>query len=379
MPSASAQTLLSEGEAILSAQKNSPFLKAADLEIKKQKQLQGQSFNLRNPDITIESPSATYMTVGVLQSFEFPSVYVKQGRLAKENTMLAVKGLEISEAELKKNIQSVYLNWQYIVEKLSLLKTQDSLYQKISEAAAKQFENGQIDILQKYFSESQYGEIHTQFIQLQHDAQVSLQQIQMYTGKTEALIPYPITKRKSAEFLETEISSAGNFPLVAYARQKIAVSTQSWQLEKHKIIPGFSFGYLNQGPKTTEFPLRLRGGINIPLWFWQYRAGIKAAKTELRVVEQNAIAQEQGIILKLQETQSDLNKYSSTLNYYEKEGLQRAENLISTAARMYIAGELDYVAYLRTLSDGYTIRFRHLETLFQFNHSLITLQYLYGQ
>jgi hypothetical protein len=31
----------------------------------------------------LESPTGEFMTVGVLQSFEFPSVYVKQGQLAK--------------------------------------------------------------------------------------------------------------------------------------------------------------------------------------------------------------------------------------------------------------------------------------------------------
>ena len=62
----SAQTTLTDQQAIDLALKKSPLLNAATLQVKQQKQLQGTSFNLRNPDITLESPTGEFMTVGVL-------------------------------------------------------------------------------------------------------------------------------------------------------------------------------------------------------------------------------------------------------------------------------------------------------------------------
>ena len=52
-----AQIVLTEEAAINLAMKHSPIVKGASLQVKQQRQLEGTSFNLANPDFTLESPS----------------------------------------------------------------------------------------------------------------------------------------------------------------------------------------------------------------------------------------------------------------------------------------------------------------------------------
>ena len=379
---ANAQTTLTEQEAINSALKKSPLINAAALQVQQQKQLQGTSFNLANPDITLESPSGDFMTVGVLQSFEFPSVYIKQGQLAKQQTVLAEKGKNLTEAEVKQTVKTVYLNLQFANEILQQLKKQDSIYFSISDAASRQFTSGQIDFVAKTFAASQYSEVHNQFVQAQTDAQVALAQLQLYTGITDSITTTSLGKGKTS-FLITNLTidsaSLVSTPFIQYFTQTQSVAKKSLQLEKNKALPGFSFGYMNQGLKNTEIPLRLRAGINIPIWFWQYTAAIKAAKTNLQITEQNTLAQQQNITAKMQQAKGDALKFQTSLVYYETTGLKQADDLITSSARMFSAGQSDYITYLRTLSDAYSIQVKYLETLRAFNQSIININYLNGQ
>lgn len=379
---AQAQTALTEQQAVELALRKNPLLNAATLQVKQQKQLQGTSFNLANPDITLESPTGEFMTVGVLQSFEFPSVYVKQGQLAKQQTVLAEKGKTLSEAEVKQQVKTAYLNLQFANQILGQLKKQDSIYLSIADAASRQFTAGQIDFVASTFAATQYGEIHNQYIQAQTDVTLALQQLQLYTGITDSITTIPFAKTNSQTLITgitTDSATLVRTPFIQYYTQTQSVAKKSLQLEKNKALPGFSFGYMNQGLKNTEIPLRLRAGINIPIWFWQYSSAIKAAKTNLQITEQNTLAQQQNLNAKLQQSKSDAIKFQTSLAYYETTGLKQADDLITASARMFSAGQTDYIAYLRTLSDAYNLQFKYLETLRAFNQSIININYLNGQ
>lgn len=377
-----AQIALTEEEAIILSLKNSPLLNAAALQEKQHKQLQGASFNLANPDITLESPTGEFMTVGVLQSFAFPTVYVKQGQLAKQQTVLAEKGKVLTEAEVKLQAKTAYLNLQFANQLQQQLKKQDSIYFNIAEAANRQFTAGQIDFVAKTFAASQYGEVHNQYTQAQTDATLAMQQLQLYTGIADSIATTPFTKSGNTYLItaiSTDSTTLGSTPLIQYYTQTLMIAKKFLQLEKNKALPGFSVGYLNQGPKNSEIPLRLRAGINIPIWFWQYSAAINAAKTNLQITEQNKLAQQQNLCAKMQQAKGDVLKYQASLTYYENKGLKLAGDLIAASARMFSAGQTDYITYLKTLSDAFSIQVKYLETLRAYNQSIININYLNGQ
>lgn len=376
------QVKLSEQEAIVLAMKASPMITSSGLQVQKEKQLQGASFNLANPDVTLESPSGEFMTFGVLQSFEFPTVYIKQGQLAKQRTILAEKGTILSQIEVKQRVQSAYLNLQFANAAIAFLKKQDSIYSSISEAASRQFEAGQIDFVSKTYVAMQYGEVHNQYLQALSGLRIAMGQLQLYIGITDSIIPVPLTRNITFTSLLISVPDSNTMtttPHIQYLLQEQSVAQKSLQVARNKALPGFSFGYLNQGARTTEPSLRLRAGLNIPIWYWQYAATIKAAKTELDISRQTTMLQQQNLALRIQEEIGNFNKYSTSLDYYDSIGLKQADDLISASGRMFSAGESDYIAYLRTMSDAYSIRIKYLEIQKNYNQTIINLHYLIGQ
>ena len=329
-----AQKQLTEDEALKFALQNSALFNASSLAVTQSKQLQKTAYNFANPEIMIESPTGEFQTVGVLQSFSFPTVYIKQGQLLKQQTALSQVEQKITEGDLKYQIKALYLSIQYLDLIYNQYKIQDSIYNQISKSAQRQYDAGQIDYLEKTFTDAQYGEIHNQFIQTQTDLVVAQSQLQIYTGIKEAITTTALQKSASTvniSIVKQDTTAILNNPSILYFKQQQIIGKKTLSLERNKFLPGFTIGYLNQGPLSTSANMRIRAGINIPLWFWQYTGSINAAKTGLKIAEQKTLAQQQSISVEMQKAQGDYLKYNQSLNYYETIGIKQTDDIIAAS------------------------------------------------
>lgn len=373
----SAQTIVTEQAALDSARKHSPLLKVAELQVRQSNYLRKTAFNLPNPEIIAESPTGEFYAVGVLQSMEFPTVYIKQGQLLKQQSLLSEKGKALSLNEVMRLVRSVYLNAQYSQQLLTQLQYQDSLYNQIQQSAKRQFEAGVIDYLAKTFAEAQYGEIHNQLVQVQNVYKANLQQLNLYAGLVLESRVTPLSKL-SVLSVPADTSAVSQSPFLQYAKQNQAVNQKQLSLERNRVLPGLVVGYLNQGAKETETYYRFRVGFTVPLWFWQYSGNIKAAKTGLYIAEQQMLAQQQQLTAELQTAISEYSSAEQALSYYETNGLRQADDIIHAGKRFFESGQTDYIAYIRNINDAYAIKRTYLETLRTYNLSIITINFITG-
>lgn len=372
-----AQHVLSENEVVTLALNHSPLLKAADLQVSQRKALQKTAFNLPNPEIMAESPTGTFYAVGVLQSLEFPTVYWKQAQLLKQQSALAAEGKKLTTAEITRLIRSLYLNVQYEQLLLNQFRYQDSLYHQIHLAAKRQFDAGVIDHLEKTFAELQYGEIHNQYMQGVNSLNASTQQLSLYTGVTEEIRVTQLSKTQPIS-MNADTTALLQSPFLQYSRQNQRVTQQQLSLARHRVMPGLVFGYLNQGEKETETYYRFRVGFTVPLWFWQYGGDIKAAKAGVHFAEQELLVQQQQLTADLQTALSQYTSAQQALTYYETQGLHQADDLIDTARRFFESGDTDFVTYIRTINDAYAIKKKFLDSLRDYNQSIINIHYITG-
>ncbi len=378
-----AQRILLETEAIDAALKNSALMQVSDLQIMENKYLQKSAFNIPNLDIVAESPTGTFYPVGVLQTLDFPTVYFKQNQLQKQRTILSEKGKAITQQDIKRLVRQLYLTLQFAQALRDQLQVQDSLYRQVSESAKRQFDAGQIDYLAKTFAESQYGEVHNQFIQVQTDYNVTLHQLQTYTGLKESFTALPIERTVLSS---TDINAYGlpsdlylENPSYKYFLQLKEVNLKTLSVQRNKALPGLVLGYLNQGPPETETFYKFRVGIRAPIWFWQYSGNINAARTSVAIAEKQANAQQQFLTTEMELAVGNIQKYNESLRYYEASGLKRTDDIINTAKRFFESGQTDYINYLRNTNEAYLIKSRYLETLRNYNLSIITINYLTGK
>lgn len=373
------QKIISETDAVNMALKNSQNISAAGLSVLQQKQLLKSSINLRNPDIFIESPTGKFYTGSITQTTEFPTVYGKQYQLQKQRIVLAEKEKGLTENEVKFQVKQLYLSLQYASALQQQLYVQDTVYERISTAASRQFDAGQIDYLQKTFTESQYGEIHNQYLQAQLTI-ISLQsQLQYLTGLQEIFIAVPLDTNPAIDVTIINDSSAfTSNPSIQIFKQTSIIAQKNIALQKAKALPGLAFGYFNQGERNSPIGNRFRVGFTVPLWFGQYKSNINAAKTEWEINKQKASGLQQQLSVQLIQAQNELSIYTQSLQYYKNIGIPKANVIIGTAKRFFESGENDYINYLRNINDAYSIQLKYLEVIRNYNQAILSIKYLTG-
>ena len=68
-------------------------------------------------------------------------------------------------------------------------------------------------------------------------------------------------------------------------------------------------------------------------------------------------------------------KYQKALEYYQKEGLQYAEQIIATAQKSYANGDMSYWSYISFLNQAIDIKKQNTEATNAYNQSAIQLQF----
>lgn len=374
-----AQNVLTADEVVAVALKNSSAVKAASLVIRQNEQLVRSARNIPNPDVTLDSPSGIFYTLGVQQNFRFPTVYSRQVKLQQQHTLLAQKEKNVTENDFKYRIQTVYLNVQYADAYIKQLQSQDSVYTQIAVAAKRNFDAGTIDKLALIFAETQATDLKNQVAVAVQELTMAKRQLLLFMNNGQGAgfdIP-PLTRlpMTGISIADSEISRN---PRVEAAKQMEAVNQKTVEVEKANALPGFMVGYYNQSTRETNLAYRWRVGVSIPLWAGQYKSKIAAAQTGQEVSRQLTETQIQMLSTDLQSAQGEAIKFQSSLNFYETIALQQANDIINTAQRFFESGQTDYINFLRTSNDAYQIRLRYVETLRNYNQSILTINYLKG-
>lgn len=366
-------------QVVQAALRNHPLNRVAAFDVQAKKYAEKAALNLPNPEINAESPTGEFYAVGVLQSFEFPTVYTRQKRVAKAETALAQTGQAVNENELRYTLRTLYLEAQVAEYQARQWAERDSLYTQLAGTAARQFTGGEIDFLQKTLVENDAGTVHQEHLAAEQNVYLFRQQLLTLTGLADLGVLSPLVADTLGLFGQTLQGTLTGNPSVAYEQQTAKVAEQRINLAKSRALPNFSLGYLNQGIRSTPIDYRFRASIGIPLWAGQYRAGVKSAEAESQAAIARAEAQSQSIALERERAQREAATKLGLLHYYEREALPRSQVLISTALRLREAGQSDYLTFLRTLDGAYAIKREYATQVQAFETARIRLLYLSGK
>lgn len=364
---------------VQAALRNHPLNRAAAFDVQAKKYAEKAAINLPNPEINAESPTGEFYAVGLLQSFEFPTVYIRQKQVAKAETALAQTAQAVNENELRYTIRTLYLEAQVAEYQARQWAERDSVYIRVAGTAARQFTGGEIDFLQKTLADNDAGTVHQERLAAEQNVYLFRQQLQSLTGIADLSVLSPLVADTVGLFGQTLQGNLTGNPSVAYEQQTAMVAAQEVKLAKSRALPNFSLGYLNQGPRNTPLDYRFRASIGIPLWASQYRAGVKSAEAESQAAIARAEAQSQTIALERERYQREAATKLGLLHYYEREALPRSQVLISTALRLREAGQTDYLTFLRTLEEAYGIKREYATQVQAFETARIRLLYLSGR
>jgi cobalt-zinc-cadmium resistance protein CzcA len=383
-------------DAIQMALDSNLSVKSARLSIDMQKALKGASLDL--PKTVFDGQYGRFNSysndnsIAVSQSFAFPSVYMNKSRLADANIKSSLLQHDVSRLEIATQVKQVYWQYVYLASKQKLLSYQDSLFSGFLRAAELRAKSGETNRLEMITARSQSLEIKNQLFQVTADLGIFSRRLSLLLNTSALSVPSEKDLHKiDVSFMTDNVSLEQN-PSLGYARQKVEVSRIESKLERSQMLPDLNIGYFSQTIIGTQdvdgVALRfgpedrfagIQAGISIPIWFKPYTARIKAAKISENVARTEAESYAKSVTGNYKTMLDEYSKFSSSVEYYEKQAVPEAELIIDQATLSYKAGALDYLDYVLTLDRALAIKQNYLDALNNCNQTIITIEFITGK
>ncbi len=373
---------LSRQQALQLAQEKNPQVKLANLKKEKQQALKGSALGISSPEVIFEAPTSNELRPGVLQSFDFPTTYVRKYQSQNQQIAIAETEKQITLNQLRYQVNSTYNEMQYLREVFASYQQQDSLLEDVVEVTNVRLEVGQISNLEKLNAESQYREVKYQLDQVKSKLRTARVHMSLLTGN-----PNDTTITAGDEFTKVNLGSnvlnsdeayAGN-PLTKYYDQNKRLQHLQLKQNQSYWFPSLIVGYLNQGASNSPMQYRMRYGFTFPLWFWTNSSQVKAARKNVNIADQQVVLNQYDLKGNYTQALSELRQYTEALNYFEQTALPQAQEISKTAKEGYRLGSIGYYNYLLNLQQVIKIRLGYLEALKNYNQAIFTIQYLRGE
>jgi cobalt-zinc-cadmium resistance protein CzcA len=384
-------------EVLKVALKQNPNIKVAQFQTEKAEALKGTSFNLPKTDLGLDYGQTNSIAdndtrFSISQTFEFPTVYTNQSKLANSRVTASHLRQQVVENDLVAQVNSTYYSLWFLKNKEKVLQRQDSIYSRFSYAAQLRFDNGESNAL----------ELGTAIAELA-DIQIMVQENQAAIEEIRFALKYLLNADTAVDInvAELELKTAvkisnsddidvSNNPLVSFYNQQIEVAENERKVASAQLLPDITLGYFNQsliglgqtaiGTQTTyDSSDRFTGvqlGLSIPLWSKPHTAKIKAAKIQKQQNEAQLEAVQNETKSQLQSLFAVLQKNLNNIKTYKESGLPQSDLLLRTAQRGFEEGEIGYIEYVQGINRALTIQVKYLEYLNQYNQTLINIEQL---
>jgi outer membrane protein TolC len=301
--------------------------------------------------------SASKQTLQAKQSFHWPGVYKKMGRLADEKGELAGQIYRKKRKELLYTANVLMLRMIYLRKVNLRLEDRLRFAEKRFAGIQKMEKAGNADIMEVNKAKFHLLRIKRQMNQNQIDISRLNEQLKLLNGGLTinfSLNQYPVFPTMSMDSIIKEKTDM--MPSIQIARQEIKMSEKSLELKKSLNTPELSIGYGSETVGESSFKGVVMGA-SIPLWTNKNK--VKAAKADIDYRR----SEYQNKLLDLKsETKKQYNAYLSlkkNLAEYKKtiEDLESIE-LLKKSLEM---GQISVIDYYREIQYYYDVYDEYLE------------------
>jgi cobalt-zinc-cadmium resistance protein CzcA len=269
---------------------------------------------------------------------------------------------------------------------------QDSLYSGFLRAAELRAKAGETNKLEMITARSQSFEIKNQLYQNSSDININRRKLMVLLNSNSPVTPSDTELKLIDLTINTDSLSLSGNPSLGLIQQKVEISRIERKIEKSQLLPDLNIGYFSQtmiGTQEVNSIQRdfgksdrftgIQAGISIPLWISPYTSRNKAAQINYEKVKTDAENFTKSITGNYYSLIDEFNKFSSSVNYYEKQAVPEADMIIDQASRSYKAGALDYLDFVLTLNRALSIKQNYLDAIYNCNQTIISIEYITGK
>lgn len=326
--------------------------------------------------------------IGLSQGFALPAVYQRQKLLLLEEWKSGLLNVAYGEAQLKKQVRSVFYQFAYLNRKKELLQYADSIYTMLADRAAQRLAKGESNLLEKASAEMQRDQVRAQQAIWKEDSVLLQLQFQWLLGSAEPVLPMADTNLCPLPLL-TDTSALREHTSMKLLQQDKSIAAAGLSLEKSRLLPEFSIGYFNSSirgmgadNKVYDAGKRFQSaqlGIALPIFARAQKEKISSARLGTKLASDVYEAGLKNLQIEYGAALAALNKYASAMRWLEKQALPNASLVAATASRQLTLGSINYLEWVQLMNQVMTVRNEYIEAMKNYNESVVGIYYLLNQ
>ncbi len=386
----SGQEIINLDKAVEISKANNAKLRSDAGLVKYQQALVNTAYNFAPTQINAELGqfNSTYFDTGLgfSQTFSLPKVYQRRAAAYQQQVKTAEYYLKLSETEIRQQLDQIFMEYNYLTAKESLLKNQDSLYNAFVQKSLLRWQKGETDVLEKTTAEQQKLNISNQVSMVGKLKEYVILQLNWYINDNRKYVP----QTNGFSILKYNIFydslSIQKHPVLQMTAQEITTARAMTQAEKTALWPELSAGYRNVSIRgtgadnvvyqgTDRFS-SFQVGVGIPIFRKGIRASIQSAQMMEEVKATMYEAKKSEINTQIQEKYVLYNATMAQLEQYEKSALPNARLIRSVSEQQFSSGQINYLEYVMLTNQAINIESEYLEQKRNLNTHIINLYYL---
>ncbi len=374
-------------EAVKTATENNREIKTAKLNVQKEEAVKQRSFNIPRPEIFIEFEGIkgslkNYESrkIGIVQELEFPLNYFLRSDVQESQVNIARQELNRLSSDIRFNVKNAYLSLLYNLKLLDAARENLKIYSDFLFVAEKKFDagsTGNLEVLgakvNKIKYENEIKNIESDLISSGSEL-AKLMNVPYSVFKPVDELSFNEIKIDKAEITRIAVSNNPELMINKYQKEKFS---NKLSLTRSELLPNFSFRYYKQkiGSDADFWGMEL--GVGIPLWFWWEPSGsIREAGYELDIASNDELVIKRSIENEVNIAFEEFLNSSRQSDFFHKEAMPEADEILRQAKTSYEEGAIDYVEYLQALQVVYDTRTQYLSSLYSYYTSVYKLEKL---
>ncbi|HEX3024453.1 MAG TPA: TolC family protein, partial [Chitinophagaceae bacterium] len=311
---------------------------------------------------------------GITQSFATAGFYKKQSNLLESYFKTATAQTLIQKAELKKLIEQLYVELQFLYAKKQVLQNLDGIYSSYQKIAKLRFDKGESNLLEKTTLDNQSAQNLLMLQMLQSDIRSVQLQISVVL-QNDILIEPADTLGRTRKLFDQALLK--DHPYLKFYQQQQLQSVAQTELEKARLKPEFFAGYNNQSivgwqlnkDKTETYYAAgnrfssVSAGISVPIFNKAIKAKIQAAKINEQVSSASFDLMHQNLQNRLVKAFQSYEKFCDAVDYYGGKGLLESNTIIKTADLNYRNGQINYIEWATLFHQAFAIQLEYVNAL----------------
>ncbi len=379
------QNVVSLSQAIEMAKENYPAIKAASLEVERQKSLKSTSLDLGMTTVYTGKEEVGNNAIGVQNRIGITQSGINifgiasQSNLVERRSNQALYMQELTELSVSRSVSIAWYDALRAKKQWQLFKELDTLYANFEKAAELRYktqESGKIEYLS---ASAKYKELQLNVMKAERDYRASLQILNQYLLLPEIGGINEQGFEQSAFDKVAMTDSLFESPILNYYLANIDIAESEWKVERSNLYPKVNLDYRMQSVDGVTGFYAWQAGISMPLVFFSQSGKTKASKLNYQIANEQYQQKELEIKANYNQLLSRYIALQELIDYYKKEALPLADEQMKASNIAYRLGNIDYIQFIQNVESAIQTKQDFIQEQAVYFNLSAELQYITGK